>query len=344
LISYKLSETKDSSHSHSLALLFRRTIVQLLQKLLGKKPVNKGITTLSFTPDGIALAISSYTETQELTLVHCEFIATNNKKTVLKELTEKHHLKEYACYLVLASDDYRLISIETPAVTDNEMAEAIGWKISDLVDFDIDSAVIDYYPLPESQRANSKKLLEVIATPKSTLQPLVDLCLSCGLQLQVIDIQETSLRNLSTLLPESNQGIAILHLQKTSGRIIIEQQGNLYLSRKLAVGYDRLGLTDTFISDEQIMLEHSGLALEIQRSLDYVESYYGLPPISGLAVIPLAENTQNLLNTLNSSHGITARIMDLSTIIDGDILLDDATQSLCASVIGATLRNTIESI
>jgi len=36
--------------------------------------------------------------------------------------------------------------------------------------------------------------------------------------------------------------------------------------------------------------------------------------------------------------------MDLSTIIDGDFLLDDKTQSLCAPVIGATLRNSIESL
>jgi MSHA biogenesis protein MshI len=90
-------------------------------------------------------------------------------------------------------------------------------------------------------------------------------------------------------------------------------------------------------------MEQSGLALEIQRSLDYVESFYGLSPISGIAVIPLKQNTEILLNSLTNNHGITARIMDLSTIINSDILLDDNTQSLCAPVIGATLRNSIES-
>ncbi len=91
-------------------------------------------------------------------------------------------------------------------------------------------------------------------------------------------------------------------------------------------------------------MEQNGFTLDIQRSFDYLESFYGLPPIPGLAVIPLQEDTQGLLNFLNGSYGITARIMDLSTIIDGDILLDDATQSLCAPVIGATLRNSLQSL
>jgi MSHA biogenesis protein MshI len=299
---------------------------------------------LSFTSEGIALAISQYADSQKTAITHCEFIHTNNKQAELKALTEKHQLEQYDCHLVLASDDYRLMSIEQPAVADDELTEEIRWKISDLIEFPVDDAIIDYYPLPTSERANSNKMIEVIATPKSAIQPLVDLCTHSELQLHVIDIQETTLRNLATLLPENDRGIAVLHLQKGTGRITIEKQGSIYLNRKLATGSDRLGLTKSFLSEEQIAMEQSGLALEIQRSFDYVESFYGLPPISGLAVIPLMESTQDLLNFLNNNHGITARIMDLSTIIDGDILLDDATQSLCTAVIGATLRNSLETL
>ena len=318
--------------------------MRFLQKLLGKKLNSKGITALSITSEGIALAISQYTENQQLTLIHCEFISTNNKLATLKELTEKHQLKEYDCYLVLTSDEYRLVTIEAPSVPEDELSDAIRWKISDLIEFQVDDAVIEHYPLPASQRAKNDSMLEIIASPKTAIQPLVNLCIKCDLQLKVIDIQETTLRNLATLLPENDRGIAILHLQKSSGRIIIEQQGTIYLSRKLAIGFERLGLSDNLLSNEQVAMEQNSLALEIQRSFDYVESFYGLPPISCMAVIPLPENTQGLLNFLNTNHGITARIMDLSTIIDGDILLDDTTQSLCAPVIGATLRNSIEAL
>jgi len=318
--------------------------VQFFQKLLGKELKSKGIIALSISTEGIALAISEYNENQKPTLVHCEFIHTNNKLATLKELTEKHQLEKYECNLVLTSNDYRLVTIEAPSVEDDELSDAIRWKISDLIEFQVDDAIIEHYPLPASQRSNNESMLEIIACPRSAVQTLVDLCINCGLQLKVIDTQETTLRNLATLLPENNLGIATLHLQKNSGRIIIERQGSIYLSRRFTKGFDQLGLADNFLSTEQIAMEQSNLALEIQRSFDYVESFYGLPPISCLAVIPLTENTQGLLNFLNSNHGITARIMDLSTIIDGDILLDDKTQSLCAPVIGATLRNSIESL
>jgi len=317
--------------------------VDLFNKLLGKKKTNKGIVALSFTSEGIALAISEYKVDQKTKLTHCEFFHTNNKLSDLKDITAKYHLTEYDCHLVLSSEDYRLISIEKPIVEDDELNEAILWKISDLLEFSVDDAITDYYALPISERANSNPMLEIIASQKQTIQALVDLCLHCNLQLQIIDIQETALRNLSTLLPENHQGIAVLHLQKKAGQITIERQGSIYLNRKLAIGFDRLGFSDSVLSDEQISMEQSGLALEIQRSLDYVESFYGLPPISCLAVTPLPQDTQSLLNILNNNHGITARIMDLSAIIDSDILLDDSTQSLCAAVIGATLRNSLEA-
>ncbi len=316
--------------------------MHLFRKLLGKEIISKGIVALSFSNEGIAMALSQQREGKHAVLVHCEFIPSNNKQQDLKALTDKYQLSEYDCHLVLASDDYRLISIDKPEVEDAELAEAIRWRISDLVEFPIDDAIVDYYALPKSERANSKDMLDVIASPKPTVQPLVDLCTECELNLKVIDIQETSLRNLATLLPESDRGIAILHLQKNIGQITIALHGSIYLNRKLAIGFERLGLTDSFLSEEQVLMEQSGLALDIQRSFDYLESYYGLAPISGLAVIPISENTQGLMNFLNANHGITARIMDLSTIIDGDILLDDNTQSLCAAVIGSTLRNTVK--
>ena len=104
----------------------------------------------------------------------------------------------------------------------------------------------------------------------------------------------------------------------------------IYLSRKLNTGFEQLGLLDTdSVSEENQSTDQlNNLTLEIQRSLDYVESFYGLPPISGLAVIPLEKNTQKLLDFFNMNQGITARIMDISATMELDFLLNDATQSI----------------
>jgi MSHA biogenesis protein MshI len=263
----------------------------------------------------------------------------------LRQLVNKHSLYDYDCHLVLATNDYRRVNIEAPAVTEEEMVEAIRWKITDLIDFPADKATIDYYSIPVSSRANSGNMLEVIASPNDLIQDLAYKSKQAGLQLNVIDIQETVLRNLAVLLPENKRGVAVLYLQESTGTILIEKEGVIYLSRNFDIGYRELGLASFNNTEEnQHKVEQNNLALEIQRSLDYVESYYGIPPISGLVVVPLAQHTQELLNILSSNHGITARIMDLTAIVDCDILLDDATQSRCAPVIGAALRHTVEGL
>jgi MSHA biogenesis protein MshI len=324
--------------------------VQLLQKLLGKKARTKGFVGISYLPHGIALAVSNFVDNKKLRLNHCEFISALNvgdQSRLLRDLVAEYNLVDYDCHLVLTSSNYRRVNIEAPAVAENEMREAIRWKISDLIDFSIDNAVIDYFYAPVSMRATSNNMLEVVVSPKELIRELANKSTRAGLQLKVIDIQETALRNLAVLLPENQRGVAVLMLSESSGTILIQKEGTIYLSRNFDIGYRELGLAshnsdyDSESSDRESGAEQNNLILEIQRSLDYVESFYGIPPISGLAVIPLAKNTQELLNILNGNHGITARIMDLSAIVDSDLLLDDATQSLCSSVIGATLRYAV---
>jgi MSHA biogenesis protein MshI len=320
--------------------------VHLLRKFFRKKTVCKGIVSISFLQNGIAVAISDFLGNNNLTLIHCEFIDAgkpDDRLGTLTELADRHNLAEYDCHLVLTSDNYRRINIEAPTVAENEVIEATRWKINELIDFPVDKAVIDYYQAPMAVRANSSKMLEVIASPIDIVSEQIEKCTKAGLQLKVIDIQETTLRNLAVHTPENERGIALLYLLEHSTTLLIQKEATIYVSRKFEIGYKKLDLDEPYSSDCPTANAHNNLALEIQRSLDYVESYYGIPPISALAVIPLAENTHNLLDSLNSNLGIAARMIDLSTLIDCDILVNGRTQSLCAPVIGATLRYAIEA-
>ena len=301
---------------------------------------------ISYLPHGVAVAVANNADNNRLRLSYCEFIHTKNvaeQSSVLRDLVARLKLDEYSCHIVLASENYRRVNIEAPAVAENELNAAIRWKIADLIDIPTDKATIDYYSVPTSMRANSSTMLEVVASSNDLIKDLSDKSKQVGLQLKVIDILETVLRNLAVLLPENKRGVAVLYLRESSGTILIQKEGVIYLSRNFDIGYWNLGLAATASSGENPnSVEQNNLALEIQRSLDYVESYYGIPPISGLVVVPLAQNTQGLLNILNSNLSITTRIMDLSALVDCDILLDDATQSVCSPVIGATLRYAAE--
>ena len=321
-------------------------IVQLLKKFFKRKSISLGIVGISFLQNGIAVAAAKFLANGQLSLVHCECLdagTAEEQQNLLKELVSAHCLAEYDCHLVLTGDNYRRVNIEAPVVPENEMHNAIRWKIAELIDFPVDKAVIDYYQTPLAIRANSSKMLEVIASPIDYVKEQIKKCSQAGLQLKVIDIQETVLRNLAVHSPENERAVAILYVQELSGILLIQKQATIYLSRRFEIGYKRLALDKPFSSDSPSVNVHNNLALEIQRSLDYVERYYGVPPVSALDVIPLPENTHNLLDSLHINLGVAAHMMDLSTLFDGDLFVDSRTQALCAPVIGATLRYFIEA-
>ncbi len=319
--------------------------MRLLQKLLKKQSVAPGIVAISFFPYGFAIAVTQYTEANRPRLLHSEFVTASAQQILpqLELLIKEHKLENYDCHILLTPEQYRTISIEAPSVNSEEINQAVRWRIADFLDYPVEQATIDFYPLPKSNRANSTPMLEVVACSNQLAAHLSQQCRQVGLNIKVIDIQETALRNLATLLRENEQGVALLHLQKDGGRIIIQKRGELYLSRKIAGGY--LHLDEDLPNNEknQLNIEQDSLALEIQRSFDYVENYFDIPPITSLATVLMPINTQSIINFLNSNHGITARAMDLSAIVEGESLLNDATQNICAPVIGASLRRYLET-
>jgi MSHA biogenesis protein MshI len=322
--------------------------VQRLQKLFVGKSKAKGVVCISYLKDGIAIAISDFVDDNKPTLKHCEFIPTlqlNDHVQILRDFVALYNLAHYDCHLVLTVDNYRRVNIEAPAVADNEIAGAIYWKIADLFDFPIDQAFVDYYDLPLSTRDSSHKMLEVIACPKELIQNLADTSLRAGLKVNVVDIQETTLRNLATLLPDNKNGVAVFILHEFSGAMLIQKNGVIYHFRNFDIGFSELDLAAQHSGDyNRSHSEKDNLALEIRRSLDYAESYYGITPISGLAIIPLMANTQELLTLLNDTMGITAKVMDISALMGCDTILDDVSQAKCSGVIGATLREWVSAL
>lgn len=210
-------------------------------KIIQPKNSHKGIIGISFLPQGISIVIANYTKNNDLTLSYCEFITVKNTDdypNLLKQWVINHELGDYECYLVLDINDYQRVNIEAPTFPVNEMSLAMRWKIHELIDVPSDDAVIDYYHVPYfSERVPS---LEVIVCANATVKQLVNYCIQAGLSLTVIDIQETTLCNLAALLPNNSLGVVLLYLQPSSGIILIQKQGVIYMARKIAVGYEKL--------------------------------------------------------------------------------------------------------
>jgi len=127
-------------------------------------------------------------------------------------------------------------------------------------------------------------------------------------------------------------GVALLSLQEHSGLITITRQGQLYLSRTLAVGVqDMAGGSDLYGYYDQIVLE-------MQRSFDYFESHFRQAPIRHLALAPLTHDMPDLPAYLATNLNITTSVVDLAQLVDCNREFPPAWQAKCFGTVGAALR------
>lgn len=202
----------------------------------------------------------------------------------------KHKLKNADCYVVLDQDEYELELIECPPVEEDELAEAVRWRLKDLISLPIEDAAIDIFHLPDDAYRGRMKMLYVVAVSKTLIEKKIKFIKDCGLDLKVIEIEELALRNLSLLMPEVEQGtVAFLSLKENNGQIHMFSHEDMYLTRSIEMGYS------SFITQEsnelQIQNEDHGVMIErfildIQRSLDYYESQVGKGITNKIYVLP----------------------------------------------------------
>jgi MSHA biogenesis protein MshI len=232
-----------------------------------------------------------------------------------------------------------------------ELKAAVRWRIKDLIDFHIDDAIIDVFDIPGQRERGRPKLMYVVASRTSTVQQQIDLLEGSGLNLAAIDIPELVLRNIAALLPEDKNGVATLYIGPQKGLLVITREQTLYLSRRIDLGLKQLqDLLNTSDEDELVLdgeepsmpaplqLAFGRIVLEIQRSLDYYESHFSLPPVSGLVVAPMEENISGMMGYLGSNLGVPVRLLDLNAIMECNETLSDQRQAQCLLAIGAALR------
>lgn len=320
-----------------------------LFSLLKRKKRVSGLTGIGIHSDGISIArINRGGADARPRLTLCEFhpAAAAERAAVLTSLARKHRLRAANCTSLMEVGHASLLLAEAPAVDPAELKEAMRWRIKDFIDFQVDDAVIDVFDI-ESQRGRTN-LVYVVVARISTVREHIDLLERAGVNLTIIDIAELAQRNIAALLPEDQNGVALLHLTSRGGLLTLTRQGSLLLARSLEFGTDRLAAAIPAATEGESAVEDDvaptlrhlmdTIVLEIQRSLDYCEIHFGLPPISGLVIAPLAQPVPGLAGYLGGNLGLPVRTLDLNAVLDCQQNLSDELQALCLPAIGAALR------
>ncbi len=289
-----------------------------------------GRVGLSIGPEGVSLAAINTRGKLE----HCQFVsAQQDAGTQVQALVDECQLKGMPCSVVLHPRYYQLLLTEAPGVEGSELAQALRWKVKELLDYPLETAAIEHFALPADAYRGRQSMLYVAAMPKAELQALVKPVEVAGLEVDCIEIAELAVHNLVSRLPADPGGIALVQLYREGGFVNLVEDGAVYLSRRLDAGlngYDPVADNSAFFD---------ALFLEIQRSLDYYESQLGKGIITQLWYSPGIPYTAEIGTFLSGQLGLNVSALDLSPLKLVDVIDEelDEQMSLSAPAIGAAL-------
>jgi MSHA biogenesis protein MshI len=328
-----------------------------LFKRLQRRQLQDARIGLALRADGITIAKLTKLDSelpQLQLLVHEEDGMLTLER--LQRLVKQHHLARLPLYCVIPDNDVSLLLVEAPDVDESEMRAAVRWKIKDYVEYSIDDAVIDLCEVP-NQRGRQRMLYVAVAR-LTRIRGFSEILEKSGMRLKVIDIHEMAQRNIASRLPEDQVGVALLQLDARHGMLTLSRQGAIYLARTIDIGSEHIAdeggalaslaaqvaEEDEFVIDEfeplseEMMRRLDSIVLEVQRSLDYYESHFALPPVSSLVVAPLLHPSRHLQRYLASNLGLPVRMADLGAIVGLNQPLDEHEQARALLAVGVALR------
>ena len=300
---------------------------------------------------------SKFNSEQSSSLAQSPFQYSGEISKTYKTLSKKINSNDFISNVVIQQQDRQLLLIEAPLVEASELNDAVRWKVKDMIDFNVDDAVIDVIQIPNIKELKRSPMVYVVVVKREKIKSIVDMCNSCGNELSIIDIPDMAQRNFAALLPEDQNGVAILSINSSNSLLTITRQGELYLSRELETGFQDLlpnavnqnsnsnsnnnGLSMEFDlesnSDAMFQsLEH--MVLEVQRSLDYYESQYSQPQINALYLAPFPHDIPEIKDYFSTQLGIKTKMLDFNLLFSTDEPLSHQIQADTFYAVGAALR------
>ncbi len=296
----------------------------------------EGLVGVSTQADGVAVCHIKANGTDKPKLCAYEFSASEKNaqhESLLKKAVSKLKLQGASASVLLSPGQYQLLLIESPDVAEEELKQAVRWRIKDLVDFDVGTAAIDVIQLPEDAFPSGRQMVYVVAAKPAVIDSARHLAEGAGLELKYVDVAETALNNLLRNDDLKHQGTALMYLQPRQGMVNLIRNNSLYLSRGIRANIADL---ENSVLSESDAFNH--LVLEIQRSLDYYESQLGQAPATHLFLTPLAGGIVHLSEALDANLGVRVDLLDLPSILEGVEDMPLEMQQNCVLAVAGAMR------
>ena len=236
------------------------------------KPRGSSHLGLVFGPGRLAAAVVRLSGQGRPKLIGYESFTDDPSLESVQKWLRQRGLRIHSANFLLPGDDYRMLSVETPAVPAAERAAAVRWRIKDMIDFPVEEACVDCIVAPAPNGEGEGTHAWAVVAQRARVRDWMQRARQARVDLDSIDIPEMALRNLLVMEPTPS-ATALLRLSSTGGALVVAWRGELCMFRR----FDDLNVAHFASADlmtRQSLFER--LALEIQRSADAFErQFYG---------------------------------------------------------------------
>lgn len=254
----------------------------------------------------------------------------------LQAVNKSRGLKSFRCTTLLDRGTYQIVQAEAPPVPDNEMRDALSWRLKDLVDLPSPEVTFDVLPIPDVSSGSRPRQLFLTIAENRVIEPIVLDFQGAGLNLEVIDLPEMAQRNVAALFETENRGLAFLCFYRESALLTFTFGGELFAFRRIEIGADQFAQA-TPERREQLS---ERVVLEIQRSIDTVDRQFSAISLSHMVTALPPES--GLEAHFSNALYLPFEPMDLAKSIDLSAfpaLTDPDAQREALLMIGAALRD-----
>ncbi|MDA8383762.1 MAG: agglutinin biogenesis protein MshI [Betaproteobacteria bacterium] len=253
----------------------------------------------------------------------------------LRTLGRKFQVDRYRLSTLLNAGEYQVISIEAPNVPEDELKDAVRWRIKDLVNHPVDDVTIDVLKVPGTGSPSSRnRWIYAVVAPNNVIRARMKLFQEAKYDLSVIDVPEMAQRNIAALLEAPGQCLALLSFNESGALLTVTLEGELYFCRRLSIARPQLSQADE--AERQL----GRLTIELHRSLDHFDRQFAFLSIERLVLAPL-QGAPEVAQAIARDVSLPVDALDLGDVFDlseAAELEEPHQQSRFFLALGAALR------
>lgn len=293
---------------------------------------------------GVKVRMPKRAGDRPVVLEHVAYPGQAAEGAVLGQMARALSNGAFPVVTLLGRHDYQMLMMDRPAVRPDELESSLRLAVSPLMDYPVAGANLAWLDVPARQTmGNRVPQVYAVVAKREVVDGLMVLFEKTKLPLQAVDIRESAQRNMALLLGNDKAATCLIYADPDGVQLTVTYKGDLYLVRFISeslFGRGDAGAQPREQNEEAI----ERLALEIQRSFDFVRRNYPSINIDAVHVAPTAVEI-DLPNLLKPHLVEEVRTLDLSELFDlpqGSDLKKPAMQAQYFHALGSALRMNTE--